>query len=164
MGAIQPEGTESTHVQDSTKLQCPYCDGTECMVSDLMDDPNNITDDTRFAALEISNGDGSKIQGLVVLCSQCGHEWVPYWWTLDIGAATTTTVVMTNLDVGAANALDGMYAIPLFGTDAGDYFVIASHTVNDPTTLTLEVAATGDEDELWMITNLLPVGVTLHSN
>ena len=157
------QGTESEHVIDSTKIVCSYCGSPELMLSTLMDDPNDITEDTDFAALLLTITGGS-FQGLVGLCPNCGHEQVPFWYFLDVGAATGAAVVMTNLDQATtANLLAGLYAIPMVGTDAGLYYVVASNTAAAPTTLTMTIATNDDEDGLWMITNVLPFGLTAAS-
>jgi len=119
---IQKEGAEhSTFVIDTNKIVCPYCNGTQMMLSNLMDDPNDITEDTVFAALLITITGGS-IQGLVALCKHCGHTHVPYWYLFDVGASDGTAITMTNLDQATtANLLAGAYMVYL-GTDANDKY------------------------------------------
>lgn len=163
-GVIQKEGIESTHVTDATKLACPYCGGVETMLSSLMDNPNDIVNDTDFAALGITNVDGGGIQGFVGLCSQCGHEWVPIWYLFDIatgavGAAVTFTNLVTTI---AANLLTGCYCIYLdaAGTDTGKYYIVTTNTQADPAVLTMTIATNDDEAGIWMITNILPLGRT----
>jgi len=162
--AINKEGAEhSTFVIDSQKVVCPYCNGTQMMLSNLMDDPNDITQDTVFAALLISITGGS-IQGLVALCKHCGHTHVPLWYLFDVSASTGASQVMTNLDQATtANLLAGKYMIPCVGTDVGKYFIVASNTAAAPTTITLTVAANNDCDGIWMLTNILPLGLTVAS-
>jgi len=127
-----------------------------------MDDPNDITGDTAFAALKLTNGDGTGIQGLVGLCAQCGHEWVPLWYTFDTCTFTgaETTPALTNLDAAVANGLDGCYFIALVGTNANKYVEIASNTLAAPTVITLAAAMPDDTDGLCMITNVEPIGLT----
>ena len=156
---MNPEGGESIHVLDTNKLTCPNCNGVEIMLSDLMDDGNDITDDERFADLKITIGGGS-IQGFVGLCAQCGHEWVPIWYLFDVSATTTVSLVMTNLDASVANGLAGAFAIALCGTDIRKYVIIASNTLNPPTTITVAFAFNSDCDGLFMITNVEPIGLT----
>ena len=159
---VNIEGQENEHVLDAAKLTCPYCGGPEVMLTSLMDDPNDITEETVFAAYDITIT-GGHFHGLVGLCAQCGHEWVPLWYFFDVSATTGASLVMTNLDAGTINTLAGIYAIPMTGTDVGDYFKIATHTAADPTTITLDAAASGDEDGIWMFTNILPLGLTANT-
>lgn len=160
---MNKEGTQSSHVKDSTKIACKYCGGVDTMLSSLMDDPNDITGDTDFAALLLSITGGS-FQGLVGLCSQCGHEWVPLWYCIDVGASDGTAVTMTNLDQATtANLMAGLYAIPCVGTDIGKYFTIATNTAAAPTVITPTIAPNIDSDGIWIITNILPFGLTAAS-
>lgn len=162
--AINPEGAVSAHVTDATKIQCPRCDGVEIMLSNLMDDPGDIDDD-RFQALYIMSD--LPIMGLVGLCVHCGKEWVPYWWTIDIGASDGTAITMTGFDTDrAANAtadlLAGLYMIYI-GADANDlkeYFVINTNTAADPAVITPVVAPNAATDGMFIITNILPLGLT----
>jgi len=158
---VNIEGQESAHVLDAAKLTCPYCGGPEIMLTSLMDDPNDITNDTRFAALKITFASGTSCQGLVGLCAQCGHEWVPYWWLIDVGESNGTTITMTNLDqITTASLLKGAYMIYL-GADANDhyqYFTIDTNTVAAPTVITTVVAPHLDTDGIFLITNILPIG------
>lgn len=157
---IQKEGAEhSTFVIDTNKIVCPYCNGTQMMVSNLMDDPNDIIEDTVFAARLISITGGS-FQGLVALCKQCGHTHVPLWYFYDITASTGTSQVMTNLDASGANGLAGAFLIALVGTDIRKYVLIASNTLAAPTTITLAFALNNDADGICMITNVEPIGLT----
>ena len=159
------EGPVSTHVTDATKLQCPVCGGSKIYLSSLMDDGNDITTDTRFAALYVTIT-GGNICGLVGLCVQCGKEWVPMWYILDIATgAAAAAVTMTNLDASVANGLTGAYAIYLdaAGTDTGLYYVVASNTAAPPTVITMTIATNNDEVGYWMITNILPLGLTAAS-
>jgi len=157
---MNKEGIQSSHVKDSTKLSCPYCGGVEIMLSSLMDDPNDITQDTIFAALGLTITGGS-FQGFVGLCSQCGHEWVPLWWCFDTATfAGTTALTLTNLDASVANGLADLYLIVLVGTDIGKYVEIASNTIATPTVPTLKFAVNNDGDGICMITNIEPVGLT----
>lgn len=161
MGAIQKEGIESTHVTDSTKLTCRYCGGVDTMISSLMDDPNDITEDTEFAALLLSITGGS-FQGLVGLCSQCGKEWVPLWYCFDVGTTNAGVVTMANLDQATtADLMVGLYMIPMVGTDIGKYFIVATNTAAGPTLITPTIAPNNDSDGIWMITNVLPLGLTV---
>ena len=157
-------GPISKHVIDSTKIVCPRCNGTQFQLSSLLDDPNDIVKDLIFAAYDITITGGT-IQGLVALC-HCGNEFVPLWYLFDEGACTGAAITMTNLDAGTANLLADLYMIPLEGTDFGTlkYHVIASHTAATPTVITLDTASTDDsEDGAWMLTNILPFGLTLAS-
>lgn len=158
------EGITSTHVPDSTKILCPRCNSSLLYLSSTLDDPNDITKDLIFAALLLSITDGS-IQGLVALCHNCGNEFVPLWYLLDTGtAAVGGAVTMTNLDQATtADLMAGLYAIPMVGTDVGKYFIIASNTAVAPTVITMTVAPNADSDGIWMITNILPLGLTLAS-
>lgn len=160
-----PEGPVTTYVTDAMKFQCTNCNGSKFYISTTIDDPNDITQDTVFAAYDITISGGS-FQGLVCACAQCGHEQVPFWYILDIGACTGAAITMTNLDAGTANTLADLYMIPCCGTDgtAKKYHVIASHTAATPTVITVDTSSGDDsEDGYWMITNLLPVGKTLAS-
>ena len=159
---VNVQGTESEHVIDSTKIVCSYCGSPEIMLSTLMADPNVITEDTDFAALLITFASGKSCQGLVGLCPNCGHEQVPFWYLLDIGASNGTTITMTNLDQATtADLMAGLYAIPMVGTDVGKYFIVATNTAAAPTVITPSVAPNIDCDGIWMITNILPLGLTL---
>jgi len=157
------EGPVSDHVPDSTKIVCPRCNSSSFQISSTLDDPNDITEDEVFAALLLSITGGS-IQGLVALC-HCGNEFVPYWRLQDVGTTAVGGVVtMTNLDQATtANLMAGLYAIPCVGSDVGKYFVIASNTAVAPTVITMTVAPNADSDGLWIITNILPVGLTAAS-
>jgi len=157
---MNKEGIQSSHVSDATKLSCPYCGGVEIMLSNLMDDPNDIIMDTVFAALGLTITGGS-FQGFVGLCSQCGHEWVPLWYFFDTATfAGTTALTLTNLDATVANGLADLYLVVLVGTDIGKYVEIASNTIADPTVPTLKFAVNTDGDGICMITNIEPVGLT----
>jgi len=166
--AINPEGAESTHVQDSTKYKCPNCQGVSFMISTTLDEADDILQDTVHAALKLTNAGSYDTLGLVVRCDQCGHESVPWWIMLDVvsgvvGAAFTMTdmVQATTADLAA-----GLYCIPLDndGTDIGKYFIVTTNTAADPTVLTMTVAS-GDNSEVgfMLLTNLLPVGWTAAS-
>jgi len=164
-----PEGTVSSHVTDATKILCPYCNSSRIQLTTVMDDPADIADPT-FNALFISATGGS-FQGLVALC-HCGKEFTPYWWILDVGAATAVGNVLTMSDLDsnrAANAttnlLAGLYCIYLdaAGDDTGEYFVVATNNAAAGVELVLTVAPTDNDDGLWMITNILPLGITLHT-
>lgn len=160
--SINKEGAEhSTFVIDANKIACPYCNGTQMMLSNLMDDPNDITEDTVFAALGLTITGGS-FQGLVALCKQCGHTHVPLWYFFDTVTFTgaETTPALTNLDATVANGLADLFFITLVGTNAGKYVEIASNTVATPTVPTLKFAMPDDSDGLCMITNIEPVGLT----
>lgn len=158
------QGTESEHVVDSTKIVCSYCGSPELMLSTLMDDPNDISEDTDFAALKLTITGGS-FQGLVGLCPNCGHEQVPYWRLQDVGTtAVGGAVTMTNLDQATtADLMLGLYCIPCVGTDIGKYFVVDSNTAAPPTVITMTVAPNADSDGIWIITNILPFGLTAAS-
>ena len=159
------EGITSPQVPDSTKIVCPRCNSTLLYLSSTLDDPNDIVRDLIFAALDITITGGS-IQGLVALCHNCGNEFVPLWYLFDEGAIVSDAVTMSNLDAGTANLLVDLYMIPLEGTDFGalKYHVIKSHTAATPTVITLDTASTDDsENGAWMLTNILPVGLTLAS-
>lgn len=154
------EGPASLHVPDSTKIVCPKCNGSLFQLSSTMDDPNDIVRDRVFAALLLSITGGS-IQGLVALCT-CGNEFVPFWYLFDVGANTGAATTMTNLDQATtADLMVGLYAIPFVGSDIGKYFIIATNTAATPTVITTSVAPNDDSDGLWMITNILPLGLTL---
>jgi len=160
-----PEGPISTHVADSTKIQCPRCGSSRIQISSLLDDPNDISQDTAFAALLITFASGTSAQGLVALC-HCGKEWVPYWAIYDVGTSNGTTITMTNIDQATtANLLAGKYLVYL-GTDANDkgkYFIVGTNTAAAPTVITTTVAPHGDTDGMFMLTNILPFGFTAAS-
>lgn len=157
------EGITSTHVPDSTKILCPRCNSSLLYLSSTLDDPNDITKDLIFAALLLSITGGS-IQGLVALCHNCGNEFVPLWYLFDVGASAGGAVTMTNLDQATtADLMVGLYMIPLVGTDVGKYFIVATNTAAAPTVITPTVAPNIDCDGIWMITNILPLGLTLAS-
>lgn len=158
---VNKEGIQSSHVTDSTKLSCPYCGGVEIMLSSLMDDPNDIVNDTRFAALDFTMGAGVDITGFVGLCSQCGHEWVPIWYVCDTFAFNGAKVAVgTNLDCGTANSLEDLYLMIMIGTDKGKYVEIDTHTAASPTTITTKYNINTDADGYAMVTNIEPVGWT----
>ena len=158
-----PEGPVSPLCSDANKYQCTNCNGSKFYVSKLIDDPNDVAQDTVFAALDLTCA-GAHFQGVVGMCVQCGHEQVLYWWLEDTGATTGAVVTMTNLDAGTANTLADYYALPLCGTNYAStiYSVIASHTAAAGTAITMDVASSDDsEDGIWIITNRLPTGWTL---
>lgn len=154
------EGPVSKHVPDSTKIVCPRCNSSNFQLSSTLDDPNDIVKDEVFKALLLTITGGS-IQGLVALC-HCGNEFVPLWYLLDVGTAAVGGVItMTNLDQATtADLMAGLYAIPMVGTDVGKYFIVASNTAAAPTVITMTVAPNADSDGIWMITNILPLGLT----
>jgi len=157
------EGHKSAHVTDATKVTCPYCGGTQFMLCTTMDDPNDITGDTTFAALLLTIAGGS-FQGFVALCKQCGHEHCPLWYCTDVAASNGTTLTMTNLDQATtANLMVGLYLIPCVGTDVGKYFIVSTNTAAAPTVITPTVAPNADGDGIWIITNILPLGLTVAS-
>ena len=158
---MNKEGIQSSHVKDATKLSCPYCGGVEVMLSSLMDDPNDITNDSVFAALDITMGAGQDFIGLVGLCAQCGHEWVPIWYAIDTGTFDgAKACVGTNLDCGTANTLAALFLMILVGTDKGKYIVAGNHTAASPTTFTMPYNVANDADGFFMITNIEPIGWT----
>lgn len=162
------EGITSSHVPDSTKFVCPRCNSSLYYISSTFDNPIDITKDEAFAALMIESD--NPIMGLVALCHNCGNEWVPLWYTFDIvdtdGTNMTMTAFNTDRDPGAgANAVAdlcaGLYMIYL-GDDANNrhkYVTIATNTAADPAVLTPQ-AHHADSDGNWMITNILPFGLT----
>lgn len=157
------EGLQTAHVKDTTKIVCDYCGGTQFHISNLMDDPNDIADDTTFAALLLTIGGGS-FQGLVASCKHCGHEKIPLWYCIDVAASNGTTLTMTNLDQATtANLMAGLYLIPCVGTDVGKYFIVSTNTAAAPTVITPTVAPNADCDGIWIITNILPLGLTVAS-
>lgn len=128
-----------------------------------MDDPNDIDRDLDFAALLLTITGGS-IQGLVAMCLHCGNEFVPFWRLQDVGASDGTAVTMTNLDQATtADLMAGLYMIPMVGTDVGKYFIAATNTAAAPTVITPTVAPNADCDGIWIITNILPLGLTAAS-
>ena len=156
-------GPVTPHVPDSTKIVCPRCNGTAFQISSTLDDPNDITRDLIFAALDITFADGVSCQGLVALC-HCGNEFVPWWMIFDVGttAAATFITTMTNLDAGTADLLAGCYGLCLVGTSIEKYYIIATHTAAAPTAITWTAPKPADDaDGYWVITNILPVGFTL---
>lgn len=156
-----PAGVATPFVADSTKIQCPYCNGVYFQLSSTMDDPADL-EDTIFDALLISCTGGS-FQGLVAAC-HCGRHFAPLWYCFDVAASNGTTLTMTNLDQATtANLMAGLYLIPMVGTDVGKYFVVDTNTVATPTVITPTVAPNADGDGIWMITNILPLGLTAAS-
>jgi len=164
------EGPASLHVPDSTKIVCPRCNGVHFMISSTLDDPIDITQDEAFAALMILAA-GADFCGLVALCTECGNEFVPIWYIIDKGAAAAGAITMEHLDSNrdpgsganaVADLLAGLYMIYL-GDDANDqkeYFIIATNTAASPVVITPTVAPHVDSDGNYMITNILPVGMT----
>jgi hypothetical protein len=153
----------SAHVLDGALVQCDFCDGTMFRVSTTIDDPNDITGDTTFAALLLTNA-GFPIFSIVGQCLDCGKEKVIAWYIMDVGANTGAATTMTHLvQATTADLMAGLYMFPLVGTDIGKYFVIASNTAADPTVITTTIAPNDDSDGYWVITNLLPVGLTAAS-
>jgi len=149
------------HVIDSAKFQCSHCNGSKFYISKTIDDPNDITQDTDFAALLLTAA-GTPFFGLVCMCAQCGVEQVPFWYLCDVGTVGTTAITMTHLDQSTtADLMAGLYMYPLVGTDIGKYFVIATNTAAAPTVITPTTNPADDGDGYWVITNLLPVGLTL---
>ncbi len=159
--AINKEGPEhSTFVIDTNKIACPYCGGVKMMLSNLMDDPNDITEDSRFAAHYITYT-GDSCQGLVGLCVQCGHTSVPIWYIHDVTTADGSKgLTMTNIDASSADGLAGCWALILVGTDIGKYVAIASNTAVAGTVITTAFNVNNDADGILMITNIEPVGLT----
>ena len=158
------EGTVSALVTDATKIVCSYCGGTSFMLSSTMDDPNDVAGDTDFAALLITFASGTSCQGLVALCSECGHEQVPLWYMFDTFASDGAAFTATNLvQATTADLLVGLYIIVTIGTDAGKYFTVATNTAADPTVITPSIAPNADADGVFMITNILPLGFTAAS-
>ena len=156
-------GPATVHVPDSTKIVCPRCNGTLFQISSTMDDPNDITKDLEFAALLLTIG-GGHFHGLVAMCVHCGNEFVPLWYLFDVAASDGAALTMTNLDQATtADLMVGLYAIPMVGTDVGKYFTIATNTAATPTVITPSVAPNADGDGIWMITNILPLGLTAAS-
>ncbi len=156
------EGPTSLHVPDSTKIVCPRCNSSLFQLSSTLDDPNDIINDLVFTALLLTIGGGS-FQGLIALCT-CGNEFIPLWYCLDVGTAGVggNPVTMTNLrQVTTADLMAGLYGIPMVGTDVGKYFIVATNTTATPTVITFTVAPNADSDGIWMITNILPLGLTL---
>lgn len=160
----QGEGPNSTHVTDLTKIRCQYCGSTWWEVSSVIDDPNDITDDADFAALLLTAA-GSVFLGVVGKC-HCGREQVIQWQIHDVAASNGTTLTMTNLDQATtANLMAGlyMYYVGADANDLGKYHVIATNTAAAPTVITPTVAPHADSDGEWVITNLLPIGLTAAS-
>ncbi len=155
------EGITSPHVLDSTKIVCPRCNSVLLYLSSVMDDPNDIVRDLGFAAADISKGAGTDILGLVVLCHNCGNEFVPLWYVFDIGTFNGTTgLTGTDLDSGVINNLAGFWVCILVGTDIGKYVEIASNSVADPTAIVLAFNVNNDADGIFMVTNIEPIGLT----
>ena len=155
------EGIQSALVIDTAKFSCSYCGGTRLMISKTIDDPNDVAGDTDFAALLLTAA-GTPFLGLVCLCDGCGHEQVPFWYITDVAASDGTALTMTHLDQATtANLMVGLYCYPLAGTDIGKYFIVATNTAAAPTVITPSVAPNADCDGYWVITNLLPVGLTV---
>ncbi len=155
---INSEGSKGAIVTDSVKYKCEYCGGVSFMISTTLDDINDVAGDNADLGLTITGG---SIQSLPLRCNQCGHEQTIILSIFDVSASTGTSQVMSNLDSSVLNSLAGLYMIPMVGTDVGKYFIIASNTLNPPTTIILTVAANDDADGIWMITELLPVGLTV---
>jgi len=158
------EGPVSEHVIDAQKIVCPRCNSSNFQISGTLQDPNTITKDKSFLGKHITITDGH-FHGLVVLC-HCGNEFVPIWYCIDIGTADNAagTVTMTNLDQGTvANQMTGLYMIPCVGSDIGKYHVVATNTLATPTVITTDIAPADDGDGIWIITNILPLGLILAS-
>ena len=162
------EGITSPQVPDSTKFVCPRCNSSLFYISSTLDDPIDITKDAAFAALMIHSD--NPIMGLVALCHNCGNEWVPLWYTFDEVATDGTDMTMTAFDTdrdpgAGANAVAdlcaGLFMVCLVdaGTDKGKYVTIATNTAADPAVITPQ-AHNANGDGWWMITNILPVGLT----
>ena len=100
------------HVLEAAMITCEECGGAAWCVTTLMDDPNDITQDAAFAALDIT-ATGSVFLGLIGKCHYCGHEQCLYWHIHDVGASNGTTITMTNLDAGTANTLAGYSSPPV---------------------------------------------------
>ena len=157
------EGIASAHVPDSTKICCPRCNSTLLYLSSVLDDPNDIVRDAVFKALKLTIT-GGHFHGLVALCHNCGNEFVPFWYLFDVAASNGTTLTMTNLDQATtANLMAGLYLIPCVGTDVNKYFIAGTNTAAAPTVITPTVAPNADGDGIWMITNILPLGLTVAS-
>jgi len=155
------EGITSPQVPDSTKICCPRCNSTLLYLSSVLDNPNDITRDLLFAALDLTKGAGTDPIGLVALCHNCGNEFVPLWYIFDVATFDgATECVMTDLDVGVANNLAGLFVCVLVGTDRGKYVAVASNTAADPTTITTAFNVNNDGDGLVMVTNIEPIGLT----
>lgn len=153
------------HVVDGAKVVCDFCGGTRFIISTTIDDPNDITEDTTFAALLLT-ATGGVFCGLVAMCLGCGHEKVPWWWIMDVGTSNGTTITMTNLDQATtANLMAGLYMCYCGSdaNDAGKYFIVSTNTAAAPTVITPTVAPHADSDGFYLITNLLPVGWTAAS-
>ena len=158
----QGEGPNTAFVTDLTKIRCNRCGSTWWEMSSVIDDPNDITADTAFADLLLTNA-GFPIFGFLGHC-HCGHEQVLQWFIMDVAVSDTGTLEMTHLvQATTANLMAGLYCYPLAGTDIGKYFIIATNTAADPTVITPTVAPNDDCDGYWVITNLLPVGLTAAS-
>ena len=164
---VQAEGNESSHVVDAAKYLCPYCGGTEFQISKTLDEADDITEDTVHAALKLTNAGAYDTLGLVVLCSGCGHESVPWWIMLDIstGAAGAAVTMTDMVQATTANLANGLYALYLdaAGTDTGLYYTVTTNTAADPTVLTMTIATNNNETGFWLITNLAPTGWTAAS-
>lgn len=163
-------GPITAHVIDAEKIVCPRCNGTLFQISGVMDDPIDIIKEDAFKALMILAA-GAHFCGLIAMCIGCGNEFVPYWYIIDKGAADGGAITMEHLDSNrddgsganaTANLLAGLYMIYL-GDDANDfqeYFTIATNTAATPVVITPSVAPNDGSDGNYMITNILPVGMT----
>jgi hypothetical protein len=150
------------HVLEAAMITCEQCGGAAWCVTTLMDDPNDITQDAAFAALDITITGGT-FQGLVAKCHYCGHEQVIFWYCIDVAVSDSGTLQMTNLDAGTANTLEGYYVYTDTGTDAGKYTTIATHTAATPTVITTDVALNDDADGYVVISNIASTGYTAAS-
>lgn len=161
-GSVAHEGVQSTDVTDALKLVCPSCNGTRIQVRAAFMDANSATEGCAVFKALLLTATGGDFCCQIASC-HCGHIWVPYWFIIDIAVSNGTTLTMTNLDQGTtANLMAGLYMI-FVGDDANDtleYFVIASNTAAAPTVITTVVAPHGDSDGAYVITNLLPTGMT----
>lgn len=161
--SVNAEGPVSALVIDSAKFRCSNCNGSKMYISKTLDDPNDVAGDTVFAALLLTYT-GNSCQGLVCLCAQCGHEQVPFWYLTDVGTTGVgQETTMTDLiQSTTANLMAGLYGIPCVGTNVGSYYIVASNTAADPTVITWTAPKpNADSDGIWIITNILPVGLTL---
>lgn len=165
------EGITSLQVPDSTKIVCPRCNSSLWYISSVLDDPIDLVkQDPVFAALMIVAA-GAHFCGLVALCHNCGQEFSPIWYIFDVGASDGAAITMTHLDTNrnpgtganaTADLLEGLFMIFCGDdvNDTGEYFTIITNTAASPAVITPTVAPNAGSDGLYMITNLLPVGMT----
>jgi len=156
---IVNEGAEHSLVQDTNKFTCSFCNGTTLQASKLGDEPEDVTEDTDFTDLGLTNA--TYRTATVGLC-QCGHTrllHIQLWDTWTFTGAETTPIG-TNLDSTVANSLAGWWFVCCVGTDIWKYVAISANGIGTPTTITLAYNIADNADGVSYVTNIEPVGLT----